>query len=117
MWTKTFALAVLERALKTFAQSAAALLTASGIGLLNADWIQILSVAGMAAVVSLLTSIGTGAATDGSPSVGNVETVAEWPIYEPKRMDDESDVSDHELDEFAADNPPDPAVEGAEGLR
>mgnify|MGYP001554094004 CR=1 FL=1 len=37
--------------------------------------------------------------------------------YEPKRMDDESDVSDHELDEFAADNPPDPAVEGAEGLR
>lgn len=38
--------------------------------------------------------------------------------YEPKHaLDDESDVSDHELDEFAADNPPDPAVEGAEGLR
>lgn len=38
--------------------------------------------------------------------------------YEPKRaMDDESNVSDHELDEFAADNPPDPAIEGTEGLR
>ena len=37
--------------------------------------------------------------------------------YEPKRMDDESDVSDHELAEFAADNPPDPAIEGTEGLR
>ena len=38
--------------------------------------------------------------------------------YEPKHaMDDESDVSDHELAEFAADNPPDPAVEGMEGLR
>ena len=56
MWTKTFALAVLERAVKTFAQAAAALLTASGIGLLDADWLQILSVAGMAAVVSVLTS-------------------------------------------------------------
>ena len=117
MWTKTFALAVLERALKTFAQSAAALLVAAGTGLLDADWVQIASVSGMAAVVSVLTSVGTGAATDGSPSVGNVETVAEWPIYEPKRMDDESDVSDHELDEFAADNPPDPAIEGTEGLR
>ena len=68
---------------------------ASGIGLLNADWIQILSVAGMAAVVSLLTSIGTGAVMDGSPSVGSVETVAEWPRYEPERVDyDESDGAD-----------------------
>lgn len=69
MWTKTFALAVLERALKTFAQSAAALLVAAGTGLLDADWVQIASVSGMAAVVSVLTSVGTGAVTDGSPSV------------------------------------------------
>lgn len=84
MWTKTFALAVLERAIKTFAQSAAALLVAAGTGLLDADWIQIVSVSGMAAVVSVLTSVGTGAITDGSPSVGNVETVAD---YEPERVD------------------------------
>lgn len=95
MWTKTFALAVIERAVKTFAQAAAALLTASGIGLLDADWLQILSVAGMAAVVSVLTSVGTGAATDGSPSLGSVETVAEWPQYEPERIDyDKSDGAD-----------------------
>ena len=85
MWSKTFALAVLERAIKTFAQSAAALLVAAGTGLLDADWVQIASVSGMAAVVSVLTSVGTGAVTDGSPSVGNVETVAEWPLYEPQR--------------------------------
>lgn len=91
MWTKTFALAILERAIKTFAQSAAALLTASGIGLLTADWVQILSVAGMAAVVSVLTSVGTGAVTDGSPSVGSVETVAEWPVYDPQHAADVAD--------------------------
>ena len=95
MWTKTFALAVLERAVKTFAQSAAALLVAAGTGLLDADWVQIASVSGMAAVVSVLTSVGTGAVTDGSPSVGSVETVAEWPRYEPERVDyDESDGAD-----------------------
>lgn len=87
MWTKTFALAVLERAIKTFAQAAAALLVAAGTGLLDADWMQILSVAGMAAVVSVLTSVGTGAVTDGSPSVGSVETVADWPLYQPERVD------------------------------
>jgi len=91
MWSKTFALAVLERAIKTFAQSAAALLVAAGTGLLDADWVQIASVSGMAAVVSVLTSVGTGAVTDGSPSVGNVETVAEWPLYEPQRAAEVAD--------------------------
>jgi len=92
MWTKTFALAVLERAVKTFAQSAAALLVAAGTGLLDADWVQILSVSGMAAVVSVLTSIGTGAVTDGSPSVGSVETVNEEPDYVPRRAADADDT-------------------------
>ena len=69
MWTRAFWLAVLERAVKTLAQTAAAMLIASGSGLLDADWITVASVAGMAAVVSVLTSIGSGAATDGSPSL------------------------------------------------
>lgn len=77
MWTKEFLLAVLERAVKTFAQTAAAMLVADGTGLLQVDWVAVLSVAGMAAVVSVLTSVGTGAATDGSPSVGNVEKLNE----------------------------------------
>ncbi len=101
MWSKTFALAVLERAIKTFAQSAAALLVAAGTGLLDADWLQILSVSGMAAVVSVLSSVGTGAVTDGSPSLGNVETVAEWPTYDPQHAADVDDTPPADEDNWA----------------
>ncbi|MFT8330315.1 holin, partial [Bifidobacterium psychraerophilum] len=48
------------RAVKTFAQSAVAVLAAGATGLLGTDWVQLLSVAGLAAVVSLLTSIASG---------------------------------------------------------
>jgi len=50
----------LERMVKTFAQAAVAILTASAVGLLTVDYVQLLSVAGLAAVVSLLTSIASG---------------------------------------------------------
>ena len=47
-----------ERAIKTFAQTALASLTASQIiGILDVDWVQIFSVAGLAFVLSILTSI------------------------------------------------------------
>jgi hypothetical protein len=52
------------------------MLIASGTGLLAVDWVAILSVSGMAAVVSVLTSIGTGVVTDGTPSIGSVEVPA-----------------------------------------
>lgn len=45
------------RALKTFAQSMLSMLGADQIGILQADWKQALSVAAMAAVLSLLTSV------------------------------------------------------------
>lgn len=59
MRTKQFWLDAGERAVKTFAQAAVALLTASATGLLGVDWLQLFSVAGFAALVSLLTSIGS----------------------------------------------------------
>ena len=71
MWTADFWKAIAERAIKTFAQAAAAMLVAAGVGLLDADWVAVASVAGMAAVVSVLTSIGSAAATDGSPSLAS----------------------------------------------
>ena len=71
MWTRAFWLALIERAVKTLAQTAAAMLVASGSGLLDADWITVLSVSGMAALVSVLTSIGSGAVMDGSPSLAS----------------------------------------------
>ena len=55
--TAAFWLAAGERAVKTFAQSAVALLTAGGLGVLEVDWLAVLSVAGLALVVSVLTSI------------------------------------------------------------
>jgi hypothetical protein len=47
-----------ERAIKTVAQSALAVITASGvIGILDLDVVQILSVSGLAGLMSLLTSV------------------------------------------------------------
>ena len=76
MLTKTFWLAVLERAVKTLAQTAVALLTGSATGLLDVDWVQLASMSGMAALVSVLTSLASAGATDGNPSLGSSEVVS-----------------------------------------
>lgn len=59
MFNKEFALDTLERSVKTAAQAAAAMLTADATGLLEVDWVQLFSLAGMAALVSLLTSVAS----------------------------------------------------------
>lgn len=61
MWTKAFWLNVAERAVKTFAQSAGAVLLVDGLGVLDVDWTAVGSVAALAAIVSVLTSIATSA--------------------------------------------------------
>ncbi|HEY7043508.1 MAG TPA: holin [Nocardioidaceae bacterium] len=53
-WKKTA-----ERAIKSFAQSLAAVLAASGLGLLTARWMTALSTAGMVALLSVLTSVAS----------------------------------------------------------
>lgn len=75
IWTCVFWRAAAERSVKTGAQTGAALLTAAGTGLLDTDWQTAASVSGMAAVVSLLTSIASDAATGGGPSLGGGETL------------------------------------------
>jgi hypothetical protein len=46
-----------DRAVATFAQAAVATLSAGVIGILDVDWVQIASVSGLAALVSVGTSI------------------------------------------------------------
>lgn len=69
MFTKAYAAATLERAVKTFAQSLAALLVADGTGLLDTAWTTDLSIAGMAAVVSVLTSVASSGVSGDGPSL------------------------------------------------
>lgn len=59
MWTGNFWKQAAERALKTFAQAALALLTGDGLGVLDVNWGDVTSVGALAAIASVLTSIVT----------------------------------------------------------
>ncbi|MFD2093215.1 holin [Blastococcus deserti] len=60
VFSRAFLIATLERAIRSFAASLASLLTAAGTGLLQTDWGEKLSVAGMAALVTILLAVGGG---------------------------------------------------------
>lgn len=47
-----------RRALKTVAQTAVSMLTVNATGILDADWVAVLSASAMSGLVSLLMSIG-----------------------------------------------------------
>lgn len=72
MFTKTFWKDTAERAVKTFAQSLAAVLTAGATGVLDVDWVNALSVSLLATLVSVLTSFGSGYVGDNSASAINL---------------------------------------------
>ena len=59
MFTRQFWTLSAERAVKTFAQALAAVLVTGGASLLTADWTTALSTAGMAMVISILTSVAS----------------------------------------------------------
>lgn len=70
MFTSLFWKLSAERAVKTFAQTLAGVLVVSGVGLFQADWRSAVSTAAMAAVVSILTSLGSvKVGPEDSPSV------------------------------------------------
>ena len=73
MFTRAFWTATAERAVKTAAQTAAALLVAAGTGLLDSDWTATASVSGMAALLSVLTSIGSAGVGNPGPSLTTEE--------------------------------------------
>lgn len=69
MFTKTFWKDTAERAVKTFAQSMVAVMTAGATGVFDVDWVNALSVSLLATLVSVLTSIGSGTVGDQSASM------------------------------------------------
>lgn len=73
MWTKTFWKQAAERALKTFAQAMAGAVVGGATGLLDVGWEQAASVAGLAALLSLLTSVfSSGPGEPNSPSLVDI---------------------------------------------
>jgi hypothetical protein len=59
MFTKVFILQLVERAIKTFAQTLVALAGASQMDWLSLDWVQLAATAAIAAGLSVLTSIAS----------------------------------------------------------
>lgn len=79
-WAK----AALIRAIKTFAQTAAALLGAGAVNVVEVDWLTILGISATAAVVSLLTSLA------GLPEVGDEVP----PLFEDSEVvEDDNDAT------------------------
>lgn len=65
---KEWAFAALVRAIKTAAQTAVSLIGTGAVGFTDLDWVQIASVSGVTAVVSILTSIAGIPEVDGGTS-------------------------------------------------
>lgn len=64
MWTAAFWKDTAERAIKTFAQAAIAGLSANVVGVLDVDWVTVGSVALLAALISVLTSVASAPFAD-----------------------------------------------------
>ena len=75
MFVSHFWRATAERAVKSFAQALLAVLSATSLGLLEVDWVTCLSTAGMATILSVLTSIGSSQIGEaGDPSALRTST-------------------------------------------
>ena len=71
MWTVEFWKSAGERALRTFAQVLLSMIVVGETGFLDVDWVQAGSVAGLAALASVLMSVvATGVGDKGSPAFG-----------------------------------------------
>ncbi|GAA3368676.1 hypothetical protein GCM10020367_07980 [Streptomyces sannanensis] len=72
MFTAAFWKATAERAIRTFAQSLAAVLMAGATNLLDVDWQAALATAGLATLVAVLMAVGSSGI--GKPGPGLTET-------------------------------------------
>ncbi|WP_055563504.1 holin [Streptomyces atriruber] len=79
MWTAAFWKATTERAIRTFAQALAAVLVAGATSLLDVEWGAAFATAGLAAVLAVLTAIGTAEVGAAGPGI------TEQPTTKPKK--------------------------------
>lgn len=89
LWTAAFWKGATERAAKTFAQAlGAALVAAEVVGLFDIAWGDMLSVAGLAAFLSLLTSVSSPTFTAGDvpPGPGKRRAADPTPALSPDEM-------------------------------
>ncbi|CAN5885135.1 hypothetical protein BH24ACT15_BH24ACT15_34920 [soil metagenome] len=77
MFSKSFLLATLERSIKTLLQSLLAFLVSSGVtNIIDVDFGTALGVSGLAALISVLTSVVSGAVTSQpGPSLVSAEVL------------------------------------------
>lgn len=76
MFTAAFWKATAERAIKTFAQGLLAAIGTGATGLLDVAWASALSFAGLAALISVLTSLASARiGRSGAPSLGGLEVL------------------------------------------
>ena len=85
LFSGKFWIATAERAVRSFAASLASLLTAGGTGLLETSWAEKFSVAGMAALVTVLLAIGGGTfgKGDGPSFIGEEQLAGSKPAAPP----------------------------------
>ncbi|AYG84251.1 hypothetical protein DWB77_06464 [Streptomyces hundungensis] len=83
LFTAAFWKATAERAIRTFAQALAAVLTAGATNLLDVHWTAAFATAGMAAVLAVLMAVGTSGL--GQPGPGLTETVGPSHPAKPAR--------------------------------
>ena len=67
IWTAAFWRGAGERAIKTVCQTLIAVIGVGAVGILDVDWSGAVSTAALAAVLSLLTSIGNADFVAGNP--------------------------------------------------
>lgn len=70
MFTQAFWRAAFERAVKTFAQTLAALIGANAVNVIDVDWPALLGISATAAIVSILTSVASDKVGAPGPSLG-----------------------------------------------